>query len=44
MKKCALFYYILKRLDLFLLNFVSHPHLPLNTNHVWFLPHFSAPH
>ena len=44
MKKSALFYYVLKRLDLFLLNFVSHPHLPLNTNHVWFLPHFSAPH
>lgn len=24
MKKCALFYYMLRRLDLFLLNFVSH--------------------
>lgn len=24
MKKCALFYYMLKRLDIFLLNFVSH--------------------
>ena len=46
MKKCVLFYYMLKRLDLFLLNFVSHlkkKNLPLDSAPMQLLPPFSAP-
>lgn len=52
MKTCALLYYMLKRLDLFLLNFASskkekkkrNKNLPLNTNPMQLLCHFSASH
>lgn len=46
MKKCVLFYYMLRRLDLFLLNCVSHlkkKNFPLNSTSMQFLPPFLFP-
>lgn len=43
MKRCVLFYYMLKRLNLFLLNFVS-PFCLLNSTPVQLRACFSVPH